>query len=71
LDRLFVSVVIEKPNQLPLSMDEASLVSGSAKPPSAPDEVQSCRSTGPAAGSDGPEDRAKNKRKRRKKRKRG
>ncbi len=46
LDRLFVSVVIEKPNQLPLSTDEASLVSGSAKPPSAPDEVQSCRSTG-------------------------
>ena len=62
--------VVEKPKQLPLSMDEASSVADSAKPPPAPNEGQQGRSPGHATGSAGPKGRARSKRKKRKKRKR-
>ena len=62
--------VIEKPKQLPLSMDETSPVADSTKPPTTPNAGQQGRSAGHVTGSAGSKGRAKNKRKKRKKRKR-
>ena len=61
--------VIEKPKQLPLSVDEAS-PEDLTKPPTTPDVGQQGRPTGQAASGVGSKGRAKNKRKKRKKRKR-
>ena len=61
--------VIEKPKQLPLSVDEPSMVTGSTKPPTTPDAGQQSNFTG-QPGSAGSKGRNKNKRKKRKKRKR-
>ena len=62
--------VVEKPKQLPLSMEEASSVADSTKLPPAPNEGQQGRSPGHASGSAVPKGRARSKRKKRKKRKR-
>ncbi len=61
--------VIEKPKQLPLNVDEPSVVTGSTKPPTTPDAGQQSNSTGQPGGV-GSTGRNKNKRKKRKKRKR-
>ncbi len=62
--------VVEKPKQLPLSMDEASSVADSTNPSPAPNEGQQGRSPGHMTGSAGPKGGARSKRKKRKKRKR-
>jgi len=61
--------VVEKPKQLPLSMDETTSVADSTNPPPAPTGGQRGRSPGHVAGGAGPKGRARSKRKKRKKRK--
>lgn len=61
--------VIEKPKQLPLSVDEPSPVNSPTKPATMPDSGQPSNTTAPLSGA-GSKGRNKNKRKKKKKRKR-
>ena len=62
--------VVEKPKQLPLSMDETTSVADSTDPPAAPSGGQQGGSPGPVTRDAGPKCRTKSKHKKRKKRQR-